>query len=68
MPSKKETPKEKQEWFNFLPPLELTKKLNKYMLDVANRKGKIPTGLKSKIGQMALKEWLEKHEKDLDLF
>jgi hypothetical protein len=59
---------EKPEWFNFLPAAELTKRLNKYMLDVANHKGKVLNGLKSKIGQMALKEWLENHEKDLDLF
>jgi len=45
---------------------ELAKRLNKYMVEVAKRKGEIPYALKTKIVYAALKEWLDNHEKDYD--
>jgi hypothetical protein len=44
-----------------------TKKLNDYCLAVANRQGKMPYAIKTKIGRMAIDEWLEKHGKDYDV-
>jgi hypothetical protein len=41
---------------------ELGKRLNKYMLEVAKRRGEIPYALKTKIVYAALKEWLDNHE------
>lgn len=49
-----------------LPP-EDAARLNKYCVEIANRNGKIPHALKQKIGRMAFKEWLDKHEKDLTI-
>jgi hypothetical protein len=43
---------------------ELGKRLNKYMLEVARRRGEIPYALKTKIVYAALKEWLDNHEND----
>jgi hypothetical protein len=43
---------------------ELGKRLNKYMLEVAKRRGEIPYALKTKIVYAALKEWLDNHEND----
>ena len=45
---------------------ELAKRLNRYMLEVAKKKGEIPHALKTKIVYAALKEWLDNHEKDYD--
>jgi hypothetical protein len=56
------------EWMSFELTPELSKRLNAYILAVANRKGKLPYAIRTKIGRMALKEWLDKHEKNLDLF
>ena len=42
-------------------------RLNKYCLEIANRNGKIPYAIKQKIGRIAFKEWLDKHEKDLTI-
>ena len=50
-----------------LPP-ELCKKLDAYILKVANKQGKMPPqGIKTTIGRMALDEWLDKHNDDLDI-
>jgi len=46
---------------------ELAKRLNKYMLEVAKRRGEIPYALKTKIVYLALKEFLDKYEKNYDI-
>jgi len=46
---------------------EQTKALNDYCLALANKQGKIPPALKTKIGRMAITEWLEKHGKDFTI-
>lgn len=43
---------------------EQTKRLNDYCLAVANRRGKLPYAIKTKIGRVAIDEWLKKHDKD----
>lgn len=55
-----------KEKLNIQLPSELAKRFNKYLLAVAQAKGSVEFGLKSKIGRMALEEWLDKHEDDLD--
>jgi len=45
---------------------ELAKRFNKYMLEVAKRRGEIPYALKTRIVYAALKEWLDRHEHDYD--
>lgn len=52
---------------NFTVPPKLNKRLNTYCVEIAKRNGKIPHGIYSKIGLMALEEWLDKHEKDFTL-
>lgn len=37
------------------------------MREIAKRNGKIPHAIKQKIGRMAFKEWLDKHENDLTI-
>jgi hypothetical protein len=45
---------------------ELTKRLNKYLVKVTNKKGKLPGGIKSAIAYKALGEWLDKNENDVN--
>jgi hypothetical protein len=47
---------------------EQSKKFNAYILAVANKKGKMPSNMKTRIGRMAIDEWLDKHGEDLDVF
>jgi len=49
-----------------LTPLQ-TKALNDYCLAVANKQGRLPHAIKTKIGRMAITEWLEKHGKDVNI-
>lgn len=46
---------------------ELDDRLNAYCVERVRRNGKIQYGLKTKIARKALREWLDKHEKDFDL-
>lgn len=46
---------------------EETKKLNDYCLAVANKQGRMPHAIKTKIARMAIDEWLEKHGKDFTI-
>jgi len=55
-------------WFNFSLTPELVKRVNEYILAVANKKGKIVRGIKTKIGREALTKWLDENDKNLDLF
>lgn len=52
---------------NLTIPPELAKKLNDYCLAVANKRGRMPHAIKTKIARMALQEWLERHDKDFDI-
>ena len=57
---------EKKMRMNLTLEPNLAKRLNKYMLEVAKRRGEIPHALKTKIVYAALKEWLDAHEHDYD--
>ncbi|MGC8937314.1 MAG: hypothetical protein ACP5KV_08170 [Candidatus Methanomethylicaceae archaeon] len=57
-----------KEYLNVWLPDDIAKRLNAYLMAVTARKRKIPHGLKTEITRMALKEWFDKHENDLDLF
>jgi hypothetical protein len=59
--------KETRERFPLRLSPELEKKLNDYVLKVANKKGKVPYGIYQKIGEKALNDWLDKHGDDLDI-
>jgi len=58
---------EKKMRLNLTLEPELAKRLNKYMLKVAERRGEIPYALKTRIVYQALKEWLDRHEHDFDI-
>jgi hypothetical protein len=45
---------------------ELNQRLNKYVLQVANKRGEIPHAIRTKIVRAAVEEWLQNHENDLD--
>lgn len=65
MPKKNKKPEEmKGERLNLSLTREQTKRLNDYCLAVANRRSKMPHAIKTKIGRMAIDEWLKKHDKD----
>lgn len=55
---------EKKMRLNLTLEPELAKRLNNYMLKVAEKRGEIPYALKTKIVYAALKEWLDNHERD----
>jgi hypothetical protein len=46
---------------------ELAKRFNRYMLEVAKRRGEIPHALKTKIVYKALEEFLDKYENNYDV-
>jgi len=64
MPSRKN---EGNERFTLTLPPKQSRKLNDYCLAVANKQGKMPHAIKTKILRMALDEWLEEHGSDHDL-
>jgi len=57
----------KQDRFNLTLTPEQTARLNTYIINVAKKQGRIPGKIKSKILRVALEEWLEKHENDIDI-
>jgi len=59
--------KNEKERFTLTLPHEQGKKLNKYCLAVASKRGKMPYAIKTKILRMALDEWLDKHGSDYDI-
>jgi len=63
MPSRKN---EKERFSLTLQPKQ-SRKLNDYCLAVANKQGKMPHAIKTKIMRMALDEWLEEHDSDYDI-
>jgi len=62
--AKKET---KPERLNLTLTPTQTQKLNTYIINVAKKIGRIPSGMKTKILRIALDEWFERHEKDFDI-
>ena len=65
---KKKKDDEQGERINLMLTPEQSKKLNAYILAVANKRGRLPSTIRTRIGRMAIQEWLEKHSEDLDLF
>jgi len=61
------TKKNGRERLNLTLDSDQAKKLNDYCLAVANKQGRMPHAIKTKIGRAALDEWLEKHGKDLTI-
>jgi hypothetical protein len=59
--------KEKRMRLNLTLEPELAKRFNKYMLEVAKRRGEIPHALKTKIIYKALEEFLDKYENNYDV-
>jgi len=56
------------EWLTVRLTPELLRKMNTYILAVANRIGRIPQGLKTKIVLEALEEWFKNHGSDFERF
>ena len=46
---------------------ELDDKLNNYVLEVHKKLGRLPYGVRTKLGRMALEEWFERHGNDFDI-
>jgi len=57
----------KKERFSLTLTPKLERRLNDYCLAVANKKGKMPHAIKTKIMRMALDEWLKEHGSDYDI-
>ena len=55
-------------WLTVKLTPELQERMDKYILAVANKQGRIPYAIKTRLTLKALEEWLEKHDKDLDIF
>ena len=56
------------EWLTVRLTPELMEKMNSYLLAVANKMGRIPQGLKTKIVHEALEEWFQNHGSDFEWF
>jgi len=59
---------DKYQRLNLTLSLELNQRLNKYVLEIANRRGEIPHAIRTKIARAAIEEWLNKHEKDFGIY
>jgi len=46
---------------------ERTKRLNKYVVNIVKKIGRVPPKLHVKIMYAALDEWMDHHENDLDI-
>ena len=46
---------------------DLSKKLTEYTLKIATARGRMPTGIRQAIGQLAINEYLKKHGNDLTI-
>ncbi|MEM3484788.1 MAG: hypothetical protein QXI12_04130 [Candidatus Methanomethyliaceae archaeon] len=56
-----------KKWATAYLPEDISKRLDRYMSKVASEKGiSCIHGLKTKIFQSAIEEWLERHEEDID--
>ena len=67
MPGKNEQKTSKPERFSLTLQPKQSKRLNEYCLAVANKQGKMPHAIKTKIMRMALDQWLEEHDSDYDI-
>lgn len=52
---------------NIVLPEETTRRLDAYCVEIAKIQKKLPHGLKQAIGRAAIREWLDRHEKDFDV-
>lgn len=59
--------KNEKERFSLILPPKLSKRLNDYCLAVANKQGKMPHAIKTKILRMALDDWLDRRGNDYDI-
>ena len=50
----------------YLTP-EQKKRLDQYIVNVGIKLGRIPKVMWTKIGRMAIEEWLDRHENDFDI-
>jgi len=66
MPKKKSVSEESGRLNLTLPP-ELNKRLNDYVIKYAQRHGKIPHAIRTKIARMAIEEWLDKNQNNFDI-
>ena len=61
------TKSESERRLNLTLTRELETKLNKYMLEVHKKLGRLPIFIRTKLGRMALEEWFERHGNDFDI-
>ena len=52
---------------NLILTPEISERLEKYCLKIANKKGKIPWGIKTAIARRAIDTWLTIYEDDVDI-
>lgn len=60
-------PRERRAHLNVVLTSELEKRFTAYLRKVAGKHGLLDFGIKTKIGRMALEEWLDKHGDDVDI-
>ena len=46
---------------------EQTEKLNNYIVKVAQKLGRVPYAIKTKLARWAMDEWFERHGNDFDI-
>ena len=44
-----------------------TERFNNYIINVGKKQGRIPGGIKTKLIRVALEEWFDEHENNLDI-
>jgi len=57
----------KPERMNLTLTKEQTEKLNSYIISVANKQGRVPYAIKTKLARRAIDEWFERHGEDYDI-
>jgi hypothetical protein len=61
------TKSESERRLNLTLTRELEDRLNNYVLEVHKKLGRLPYGVRTKLGRMALEEWFERHGNDFDI-
>ena len=59
--------KNKSQRLNLTLTPELEEMMNKYVLEVHKKLGRLPHAVQTKLGRMALEEWFERHGNDFDI-
>jgi len=57
----------KRDRLNITLTPEQTEKLNKYIVNVGRKLGRIPAGMKTKVLRKAFDEWFQNHETDFNI-